>query len=103
MRLKEIVATLQLKASNYDDPDLVFIAQELERNALLAPIERTNHLPGLVSVNGAAKVLSLSADYVWKLVYAGELPSLKVGKRRLIRRSDISAFIDRKAQAEGIA
>ncbi|TPL16765.1 helix-turn-helix domain-containing protein [Mesorhizobium sp. B2-4-10] len=45
------------------------------------------------SVPGAAKALSLSVDYVWKLVALGELPSVKIGKRRLIEADKLRAFL----------
>jgi excisionase family DNA binding protein len=45
------------------------------------------------SVPGAAEALSLSADYVWKLVAMGELRSVKIGKRRLITAEELRAFL----------
>ncbi|WP_292333274.1 helix-turn-helix domain-containing protein [Mesorhizobium sp.] len=45
------------------------------------------------SVPGAAEALSLSVDYVWKLVAMGELPSVKIGKRRLIEADKLRAFL----------
>ncbi|WP_415927066.1 helix-turn-helix domain-containing protein [Mesorhizobium argentiipisi] len=45
------------------------------------------------SVPGAAEALSLSVDYVWKLVAMGELPSVKIGRRRLIEADKLRAFL----------
>jgi excisionase family DNA binding protein len=45
------------------------------------------------SVPEAAYALSLSPDYVWKLIYAGELRSVKVGKRRLIPVEVLKEFL----------
>jgi excisionase family DNA binding protein len=46
------------------------------------------------SVPDAAYALSLSPDYVWKLIYSGELRSLKVGKRRLITLAMLEEFLE---------
>ena len=53
----------------------------------------------LVSVPDAASMLSLSRRGVEILIGSGELPSVKIGRRRLIRRTDIDALIDRHLQA----
>lgn len=36
-----------------------------------------------------------SERWVWALVERGDLPSFKVGGRRLVRRADLLAYIDR--------
>jgi excisionase family DNA binding protein len=40
-------------------------------------------------------MLSLSRRGVEILIERGELPSVKIGRRRLIRRADIDALVDR--------
>lgn len=50
------------------------------------------------SVPGAANALGLSKDYVWKLVGSGELASVKVGKRRLIRAEALRALLDKSGR-----
>jgi excisionase family DNA binding protein len=56
-----------------------------------------------VDVPQAARLLGLSVQHTWRLVYGGALPSLKVGRRRLIRRTAVEAFVtDRAAAADGL-
>lgn len=52
----------------------------------------------LISVPDAASMLSLSRRGVEILIGSGELPSVKIGRRRLIRRADIDALVDRHVQ-----
>jgi excisionase family DNA binding protein len=101
MQPNEIVRLLQEKAGLYGDQELAFIAQELDIHTNLSSLNRTtpSRIPGLVSVVEAAKHLSLSPDYIWKLIYAGEIKSLKVGKRRLIKTSELGEFIKKRAEA----
>ncbi len=56
----------------------------------------------LVSLDDAAAMLSLSRRSVQALVYAGGLPSIKVGRSRRIVLADLEAFVDelRLQQAE---
>lgn len=43
-----------------------------------------------------AKLLGgVNERYVWTLISTGELPSFKVGRRRLVADIDISAFVER--------
>lgn len=46
------------------------------------------------SVPDAAYALSLSADYIWKLIYSGQLKSVKIGKRRLIPAIALKEFFE---------
>ncbi|MFU0505857.1 excisionase family DNA-binding protein [Pseudaminobacter sp. NGMCC 1.201702] len=46
------------------------------------------------SVPEAAYALSLSIDYVWKLVAMGTIPSVKVGKRRLVPAAALKEFFE---------
>lgn len=39
------------------------------------------------------RVLPLSRSRVYQLLAAGELPSVKIEKRRFIRRADVRAFV----------
>ncbi len=47
----------------------------------------------LLDMHEAAGALAISHGSVKALVASGQLPSLKLGRRRLIRRSDLAAFI----------
>lgn len=51
------------------------------------PIDRV-----LYTVKGAAELLSLGKSTVYELMAAGELPFVKVGRARRIRRTDVDAF-----------
>jgi excisionase family DNA binding protein len=101
MQPNEIVRVIQEKASLYGDHELAFIAQELDLHTSLSSLNRAKpvRIPGLISVYEAAKHLSLSTDYIWKLIYAGELKSLKIGKRRLIKTTELDAFVKARSEA----
>jgi excisionase family DNA binding protein len=43
----------------------------------------------------AALLGGVTPRYVWKLIDSGELPSFKVGARRLVARTDLDAYIAR--------
>ena len=46
-------------------------------------------LPGYASVAAAAEVLHLAPRSVRDLIYAGRLPSLRVGRRHYVRKADL--------------
>lgn len=96
MEIKAIARLVNEKASLYDDRELAFIAQQLDLHASIGTLPRLEPASAiaLVSVPGAAKILSLSVDYVWKLVASGQLKSVKIGKRRLIKHADLLRFAD---------
>ena len=56
-----------------------------------------------VDYKEAGKLLSVSARTVWQLVADGKLPHLKIGRRVLIARSALIAFIERESQIGGAA
>lgn len=50
----------------------------------------------LLTVDEAARLLTISKPTVWRMIRAGELPVVKIAKRsRRIKRSDIEAYISR--------
>lgn len=50
---------------------------------------RLTHSPDeVVSLTGLSRIV------IYRLIAAGELKSIKIGKRRLIRDADLRAFID---------
>jgi len=57
--------------------------------------------PLLVDLDAAAASLSLSRRSVQKLIYDGRLPSVQVGRRRLITAADLDAFVDRLREGAG--
>jgi len=49
----------------------------------------------------AAKAVGLSKATLYRLIDKGELKTLKVGSRTLIRREVLEAFLDRAESLEG--
>ncbi|HAJ02300.1 MULTISPECIES: helix-turn-helix domain-containing protein [unclassified Brevundimonas] len=54
-----------------------------------------NTEPVALSIPDAVRYCGLSRTRLYELIQARELPSAKVGKRRIIRRADLDALIDR--------
>lgn len=52
-----------------------------------------------VSPTEAARLMSLGRTKLYELIAADELKSFKLGSRRLIKVSEIEAFLDRLAEA----
>lgn len=52
---------------------------------------------GLVRVSTATKYLSLSRSKLYAMMDAGELPYVKFGKARRIRRSDLCELVRQRA------
>lgn len=50
------------------------------------------------SIEEAAQVLSLGRTTVKQLIATGQLPSVRVGRRRLIPRSALETYIDHLLQ-----
>lgn len=50
--------------------------------------------PIALTLPAAAKSVGVSARTIQKFITSGELPSVLIGKRRLIRRVDLEAFIE---------
>ncbi len=48
----------------------------------------------LLTVDETIQVLRLGRTRVNEMLRAGELPSVKIGRRRLVRRQDVKHFID---------
>jgi len=57
--------------------------------------------PQLVTIRQAADMLAVSARWVEYALAREELRSVRVGRRRLIRLSDIAAFIDERVDEPG--
>ena len=49
--------------------------------------------PILLSIEDTMHVLGLGRTTVHALVKSGELPAVKIGRRVMIRRADIEAFV----------
>lgn len=50
-----------------------------------------------LSVPQAASLLGLSTNHAWRLVQAGELPSIRLGRRVLVPRAALVELVDRAA------
>jgi excisionase family DNA binding protein len=51
----------------------------------------------VLTVPEAARILRLSRTFAYQLVAEGELPCLRLGRRVLIPRSALEAFIENRA------
>lgn len=83
---------------NQDDriDDLVEHVKESVRQAILLNKAPT---PLAVMVRDAAKLIGVSTDTVYDLMNSGSLSSFYIGRRRLIRVTDLELFIDTRAKA----
>ncbi len=50
--------------------------------------------PELLSVPDAAGTINMSIRWTWEAVHQGRLAHVRLGRRVLIKRSDLEAFID---------
>ena len=58
-------------------------------------VKGSTPLPGpLLTVAEVAEVLRVSNMTVYRLIKAGDLPALRVGKNYRIREADLSTFLD---------
>jgi excisionase family DNA binding protein len=54
----------------------------------------------LLPVSEAGAVLGVGRTMAWRLVQSGELASVRIGKRRLVPRAELEAYVQR-LQREG--
>ena len=57
---------------------------------MLAHTHASTPAPLLVTMTGAAHTLSLSRRSIERLVYSGRLPTVMIGRRRMIRYLDLA-------------
>jgi excisionase family DNA binding protein len=57
--------------------------------------------PLLVSIDQAGDLLGVRRSTVNRLVYSGILPSLVIGRRRLITVEDLTQFVEARRTAPG--
>ena len=53
-----------------------------------------------VSVEEAAEQLSIGRTMAYDLIRQGELPSIKIGQRRLVARADLESYVERLRTAD---
>ncbi len=70
------------------------VLERVDRRAEALQAERGDH-DGAVSVAEAARRLGISTRGVARLLKSGELPSLRVGRRRLVPLGALERFISR--------
>ena len=57
----------------------------------------------LLSVRDACAILSLGRTKVDKLIADGEIPAARVGRKVVLRRRDVDAYVERLFGEEGAA
>jgi excisionase family DNA binding protein len=65
-------------------------------SALAPDVERTVRLA--YPVNEAADLLGISRSQVYELFATGEVSSVKIGARRLVRHEALTGYLDRLEQ-----
>jgi excisionase family DNA binding protein len=53
-----------------------------------------------LSMDEAAEALGVRRTTVTKLVYRGDLPSFKIGARRLVAEADLVRFVERRVAGD---
>jgi excisionase family DNA binding protein len=61
----------------------------------------TEETQSLLSVDELARELSVGRTTAYALCWEGQIPSMKIGRRRLIRRADVAEFIERRLESDG--
>ena len=54
-----------------------------------------------VSVSRAAELLGISVPHAWRMVWDGQIPSFRLGKRVLISRREIERLCDGETAPAG--
>jgi excisionase family DNA binding protein len=72
-----------------------------DRVPLSHPRHTTDEAQELISVAQLARELAVSLTSSYGLLWSGEIPSLKIGSRRLVRRADLREFIERRLESNG--
>lgn len=55
------------------------------------------HIPYLCSISDAATALGIGRTKTYEMLNSGELESIQIGTRRLVKMESIQAFIERAA------
>jgi excisionase family DNA binding protein len=61
---------------------------------------RTETPEGLLSLDNLAEYLACSRTFAAKLLVDGEIPSLKIGALRRVRKADVDAYIESRLAAK---
>jgi excisionase family DNA binding protein len=63
-------------------------------------MENRTEVRDVLTPEEVAAYLRLGRTYTFNLLTSGEIPSWKEGRRRLVRRADVAAFVERRLDAE---
>lgn len=74
----------------------VEVSNEQTRRTIIKPIEDIRAKENL-NITDAGKLLGVSRWTIWRAISAGNIHAVKLGRRTLIRRSDIDRLFDRTA------
>ena len=64
-------------------------------------MEVTTEQPELLTVDETIRTLRLGRTRVNEVLHSGDLPSYKLGRRRLVRRQDIEEWLERHKDVPG--
>lgn len=76
-------------------PDLAAALAALLAAAQAKPAEQPPEVPTLLNVEETAEMLRCGKTLVYTMLGDGRLPSVKVGRRRLVRAADVAKFVAR--------
>ena len=54
----------------------------------------------LLGINDITKLLGIGRNSAYKLINSGELPSIRLGRKRRVRLSDINEYINDKFESQ---
>lgn len=54
----------------------------------------------LLTIKKTAELLMISRDSIYKLIYSGELPTIRVGRSRRILLQDLRAWLEEKKSSQ---
>ena len=81
------MSVVELRREVSAEPEVVSVLD------LIGVVEMS--LPLLITVEEVARLLSIGRSLAWQLVSDGQIQSVVLGKkRRLVRRSDLVAFVE---------
>jgi excisionase family DNA binding protein len=68
----------------------------------MKPVPRSGHelteTPGLLRVCEAGSILQMCDAQIYTLAKAGQIPSYKIGRRRLFKLDELNSWIESKRQ-----
>lgn len=65
--------------------------------------ERERSATSLLDMGQVAEELNIGRTRAWELTASGRLPTVRVGRRVLVRPADLASFIDSLATRDGDA